>query len=235
MKRLVRRVCNVKLTNIDFKIIELIMAKKDFLRIGVFYDGSFFNYAQNYFWEQKYGWLDFQQFHKLLELYIETKIQGHSDYKIVYSAWFQGLYKAGLASESNLRLDRRRHHDLLHAGIESKNLPMSESQGEKGIDVYMAVETLQIGLDDKIDVAILVTGDGDFVPLVRALMKNGVRVGVAFFEYDKDGKKSFVNERLVNAANFAININSLENDRDFKADFKMIFRQTDDNRKINNQ
>jgi len=211
------------------------MTKKDFLRIGVFYDGTFFTRAQNYFWEQKYGWLSFQQFHKLLELYIETKIQGHSDYKIVYSAWFQGLYKASLASEDNLRLDRKRHHDLLHAGIESKNLPMSESQGEKGIDVYMAVETLQIGLNDKIDVAILVTGDGDFVPLVRTLMKNGVRVGIAYFEYEKDKHKGFVNERLVSAANFAININSLENDRDFKTDFKMIFRQSDDNRKTERQ
>jgi hypothetical protein len=63
-----------------------------------------------------------------------------------------------VAPEDKLRLDRKRHHDLLHAGIEPKNLPMSESQGEKGIDVYMAVETLQIGLDDKIDIAILVTG-----------------------------------------------------------------------------
>ena len=46
----------------------------------------------------------------------------------------------------------------------------------------MAVETLQIGLDDKIDIAVLVTGDGDFVPLVRALMKNGVRVVITHFE-----------------------------------------------------
>jgi len=211
------------------------MTKKDFLRIGVFYDGTFFNYAQNYFWGQKYGWLDFQQFHKLLESYVETKIQGHSDYKVVYSAWFQGLHKANSAPEDKLRLDRKRQIDLMHAGIESKNLPMSESQGEKGIDVYMAVETLQIGLDDKIDIAILVTGDGDFVPLVRTLMKNGVRVGIAFFEFEEDGHKSFVNERLVSAANFAININSLENDRDFKTDFKMIFRQSDDNRKTEKQ
>ena len=208
------------------------MTKKDFLRIGVFYDGTFFTYAQNYFWGQKYGWLDFQQFHKLLELYIETKMQGYFDYKIVYSAWFQGLHKASSASEDNLRLDRKRHNDLLHAGIESKNLPMSESQGEKGIDVYMAVETLQIGLDDKIDVAILVTGDGDFVPLVRTLMKNGVRVGIAFFEFTEGKHKSFANERLVSAVNFAININSLENDRDFKSNFKMLFRQLDD-RKTN--
>jgi uncharacterized LabA/DUF88 family protein len=207
------------------------MSKNDFLRIGVFYDGTFFVRAQNYFWGRKYGWLSFQQFHKLLEFYVETKMQGHSDYKIVYSAWFQGSHKESLAPEDKLRLDRKRHHDLLHAGIEPKNLPMSESQGEKGIDVYMAVETLQIGLDDKIDIAILVTGDGDFVPLVRALMKNGVRVGIAFFEYTDGEHKSFANERLINAANFAININNLENDREFKTEFKTIFRQREDNKK----
>ena len=207
------------------------MGKKEFLRIGVFYDGTFFVRAQNYFWGQKYGWLSFQEFHKLLELYVETKIQGYSDYKIVCSAWFQGLYKESKATEDNLRLDRKRHHDLLHAGIEPKNIPMSESLGEKGIDVYMAVETLQVGLDDKIDIAILVTGDGDFVPLVRTLMKNGVRVGIAFFEYTDKEHKSFANERLISSANFAVNINSLENDREFKTEFKTIFRQPEDNKK----
>ncbi|RZK19747.1 MAG: NYN domain-containing protein, partial [Flavobacterium sp.] len=83
---------------------------------------------------------------------------------------------------------------------------MSESYGEKGIDVYMAVETLQVGLDDKIDIAVLVTGDGDFVPLVRTLMKNGIRVLISYFEFESENKKSFVNERLVSAANYSINI-----------------------------
>ena len=110
-------------------------------------------------------------------------------------------------------------------------MPMSESSGEKGIDVYMAVETLQIALDDKIDIAILVTGDGDFVPLVRTLMKNGIRVGIAFFEFTEEKYKSYVNERLINAANFSVNINNLEKDREFKTEFKMLFRQPEDNRK----
>src|SRR5260221_2092729 len=203
--------------------------QKDFLRIGVFYDGTFFTKAQNYFWGQKYGWLTFQEFHKLLENYVRSKEQGHSAYKVVYSAWFQGLYKESLAPEDKLRLDRKRHHDLLHAGIEPKNVPMSETQGEKGIDVYMAVETLQVGLDDKIDIAILGKGDGDFVPLIRALMKNGVRVVIGYFEYEDANNKSFANERLVSSANHSININGLENDRDFKAEFKTIFRQPEDN------
>lgn len=48
---------------------------------------------------------------------------------------------------------------------------MSQSQGEKGTDVALAVDALQTVLDDKIDVAVLVTGDGDFVPLARAMNK----------------------------------------------------------------
>jgi uncharacterized LabA/DUF88 family protein len=207
------------------------MSAKNFLRIGVFYDGTFFTKAQNYFWGQQYGWLSFQEFHKLLESYIRTKEQGYSSYKVVYSAWFQGVYKESLAQENNLRSDRRRHLDLLHAGIELKNVPMSETQEEKGIDVYMAVETLQVGLDDKIDMAVLVTGDGDFVPLARALMKNGVRVLVAYFEYEDPKNKSFCNERLINATNHSININSLEGNIEFKTEFKTIFRQVSDNKK----
>jgi uncharacterized LabA/DUF88 family protein len=207
------------------------MKRTDFLRIGVFYDGTYFTKAQNYFWGQKKGWLSFQEFHRLLEKCISSKEQGHTAYKVVYSAWFQGLHKESLAPEDKLRLDRKRHHDLLHAGIEPKNVPMSETQGEKGIDVYMAVETLQVGLDDKIDIAVLVTGDGDFVPLVRALMKNSVRVLISYFEYEDSGSKSFANERLVNAANYSININKLEHDRDFKTDFHGIFRQADPSKK----
>ncbi|MFN8333689.1 MAG: NYN domain-containing protein [Cyclobacteriaceae bacterium] len=202
---------------------------KDFLRIGVFYDGTFFVKAQNFLYGQGYGWLSFQELHKLFENFSRTKEQGFSLSKVVYSAWFQGLYKSSQATEDNLRLDRKRQHDLLHAGIEPRNIPMSETQGEKGIDVYMAVETLQIGLDEKIDLAILVTGDGDFVPLVRALMKNGVRVMIAYFEFQEGDKKlSFANERLLNSANYQLCINKLEYDKEFKAEFKSIFRKPED-------
>jgi uncharacterized LabA/DUF88 family protein len=74
--------------------------------------------------------------------------------------------------------DRRLHRDLMHAGVEPRYLPMSQTRGEKGIDVALAVDALQVALDGKIDIAVLVSGDGDFVPLVRALNKQGVRVMV---------------------------------------------------------
>ena len=93
----------------------------------------------------------------------------------------------------------------------------------------LAVDALQVGLGGKIDIAALVTGDGDFVPLVRALNKQGVRVlGVYFNFTTKDGKKSFMNERLLSVINYAVDINSLENDKDYKHAFKSLFRKSTD-------
>lgn len=198
-------------------------------RIGVFYDGNHFVYAQNHFYGKDKGWLTFRPFHKLLEQYVQKKIQGNYDYKVVYSAWYQGLFTVASSNERHLKLDRKRHHDLLHAGIDTKFQPMSQSSNtEKGIDVAMALDVLEAGLTDTMDLAILVTGDGDFVPLVRALMKNSIQVATAYFEYETDeGRKSFANERLKDACSFEININSLESDREFKNMFSSLFRKPD--------
>lgn len=195
------------------------------LRIGVFYDGNHFNYAQNYFWGQNEGWLSFQPFHKLLEEYVRKRYQGYIDCKVVYSAWYQGLFTSANSDEKKLKLDRRRHHDLMHAGIESKFYPMSQSgQQEKAVDVAMAIDILQAGFDAIMDVAVLVTGDGDFVPLVRALMKRGINVIDVYFEYEDGERKSFSNERLKDVCNYAININGLKADKDFKSLFKSLFK-----------
>ena len=106
---------------------------------------------------------------------------------------------------------------------------MSQTQGEKGIDVALAVDALQVGLDGKIDIAVLVTGDGDFVPLVRALNKQGVRVLGVYFEFQtKDGKKSFINERLRSVVNYAVDVNALENDKEYKQAFKALFWKSAD-------
>lgn len=195
------------------------------LRIGVFYDGSHFTYAQNYFYGRKLGWLSFQPFHKLIEDFTRSHYQGFIGCKVVYAAWYQGLFTTATATEKNLKLDRNRHHDLMHAGIETKFHPMSQSQGEKGIDVAMAIDILQIGIEGIMDVAVLVTGDGDFVPLVRALMKRGMTVIIAHFEYEDNGRKSFANERLKEACNYVLNINTLEKDKEYKNQFRSLFKE----------
>ena len=196
-------------------------------RLGVFYDGSFFSYAQNYYYhERELGWLRFPEFHLFLEKCIALREQGFASYKVVYAAWHQGLFTSKDATHDQLKRDRNRHHDLMHAGVEPKYLPMSQTHGEKGVDVALAVDALQVGLGGMIDVAVLVTGDGDFVPLVRALNKQGVRVLAAYFAFEsKDGSKSFINERLVAAANYAVDINALGSSKEHKQDFATLFRK----------
>jgi len=195
-------------------------------RIGIFYDGSFFAHAQRYFYhDRKVGWLSFQPFHGFLEHFISTREQDFASYKVVYAAWHQGLFSAKDATSDQLRFDRNRYHDLLHAGVEPKYLPMSQSQGEKGTDVALAVDALQVGLDGKIDIAVLVTGDGDFVPLVRALNKQGIRVLAAYFDFtDARGRKCFINERLLNCCNYSVDISALDKSREFKSSLKSLFR-----------
>jgi len=196
-------------------------------RLGVFYDGSFFSYAQNhYYHERELGWLRFPEFHLFLEKWIGLREQGFASYKVVYAAWHQGLFTSKDATHDQLKRDRNRHHDLMHAGVEPKYLPMSQTHGEKGVDVALAVDALQVGLGRMIDVAVLVTGDGDFVPLVRALNKQGVRVLAAYFAFEsKDGSKSYINERLVAAANYAVDIDALGSSKDHKHDFATLFRK----------
>ena len=199
-------------------------------RIGIFYDGSFFAQAQRYFYhDRKVGWLSFQPFHGFIEQFIGTKEQGFASYKVVYAAWHQGLFTAKDATEEQLRFDRNRYHDLLHAGIEPKYLPMSQAHGEKGTDVALAVNALQVALDCQIDIAVLVTGDGDFVPLVRALNKQGIRVLAAYFDFaDNNGRKCFINERLLNCCNYSLEISALDKDREFKGSFKSLFRRPEE-------
>jgi uncharacterized LabA/DUF88 family protein len=210
------------------------MFDKSLCRIGVFYDGSYFTYARRHFYfDRKLGWLDFKPFHGLLENYVRTKEQGATHYRVVYGGWFQGMFGVAQAEDRQLRTDRNLYHDLMHAGIDPKFMPMPQSgASEKGADVALAIDAMQVGLDGKIDIAVLVTGDGDFVPLVRALMKQGIRVMAAYFEYRHGEHNAFINERLLNVCNYVLNINEMEKDKDFKAIFKGLFRKSDEHKSL---
>jgi uncharacterized LabA/DUF88 family protein len=206
----------------------IIMSEKAFCRIGIFYDGSYFTYAQEFFYHnRKLGWMDFQPFHLLIENTVRTYEQGYGNYKIVHAAWFQGLFASTKAELHQLRRDRMLYHDLMHAGIDPKYFPMSMSRSEKGADVALAIDAFQMGIDGQIDIAALVTGDADLIPLVRALLKQGVRVMAVYFEYKEGEYKSFINERLLRVCNYSLNVNGLESDRNTKAIFRGLFRKAD--------
>ncbi len=71
---------------------------------------------------------------------------------------------------------------LQNAGIELKSKDVQEfASGAKKADwdVGMAIDAVKLG--EKVDVIVLMTGDGDFVPLVEYLHGHGVIVEVAAF------------------------------------------------------
>lgn len=53
---------------------------------------------------------------------------------------------------------------------------------QKGVDVFLATDLMTMALRGKIDVACLVTGDGDFVPVVSAVKDAGVSVHLFYFK-----------------------------------------------------
>jgi uncharacterized LabA/DUF88 family protein len=53
---------------------------------------------------------------------------------------------------------------------------------EKGIDIMLATDLLHFGWNDLYDVAILVSGDGDFAYALQAAKNRGKHVEVAYFE-----------------------------------------------------
>ncbi len=86
---------------------------------------------------------------------------------------------------------------LQNAGIELKSKDVQEfASGAKKADwdVGMAVDAVKLG--EKVDVIVLMTGDGDFVPLVEYLHGRGVIVEVAAFAESTNAELKDVCDRF---------------------------------------
>lgn len=83
---------------------------------------------------------------------------------------------------------------LQEAGIELRSKDVQEfASGEKKADWDVGIAVDAIKLADKVDAIILMTGDGDFVPLVEYLKEHGIYVeAVAFGESTNAGLRMSV-------------------------------------------
>ena len=52
----------------------------------------------------------------------------------------------------------------------------------KGDDIHIAVDMVKLAYNDAYDTAIIISGDGDFVPAVKAVQEKGKRVEHAYFK-----------------------------------------------------
>jgi cold shock CspA family protein/uncharacterized LabA/DUF88 family protein len=171
---------------------------KEFIRIGIFYDGYYFYKVSNYYKYEhtRKARISIAGLHEFIRSEI-ARLTGLDDRRfcqIIDAHYFKGR---SYAKDLGEKVQSERVFDdiLMRENIVSHYLPLrytgdSSAMQEKGIDVWLALEAYELAIYKKFDILVLVAGDGDYVPLVRKLTTLGTQVMLIswdFSYYNEDG------------------------------------------------
>jgi cold shock CspA family protein len=149
------------------------------IRLGIVYDGNFFLHVSNYYLyhHDRNARISLDGLHAFVRSKAAELEGTEARYcPIVDAHYFRGRLPSKVVEERNRLLSERVFEDILiRQNITTHYLPVS-SAGEKGIDVWLALETYELAVLKRFNVIVLIAGDGDFVPLVRKLNSLGTRV-----------------------------------------------------------
>lgn len=157
-------------------------------RIGIFYDGNFFNVVSNYYAHHhpRQARISIRGLHELVRA--RVALEEHVPARlcqVVDVHYFRGRFSAEEAQEAGKLFSDRVFDDvLIREGITTHYLPMGHAGTEKGIDVWFALEAYEQAIHKRFDVCVLVAGDSDYVPLVRKLNTLGARVMVVGWDFE---------------------------------------------------
>ena len=188
-------------------------------RIGIFYDGNYFYHVSNYYCygHARKSRLSIPGIHEFIKRYIALQENTSPAFcQIVDCHYFRGRLPALEANERQILLNERIFDDILmREGIVTHYLPITRG-GEKGVDVSLALEALELTLFKKFNVVVLIASDGDYIPLVRKLNSLGTRVMVLGwdFEYtDENGNTRYTSTstRLLNEAAYPLRMHDYIN------------------------
>lgn len=190
------------------------------VRIGVFYDGNFLYRVSSYY---KYG---HEKKRRLsmpgLQEFIRDVVaqQEHVDVRycqIIAAHYFRGRVSAReLESRQLLYYERVFDDVLMSAGILTHYLPLRHG-GEKGIDVWLALEAFELTQSKQFDVVVLIAGDSDFLPLLPKLYSLGARVmvlgwNVSTTDLDGNRQESVTSRQLLDAATYPVLMHEIIDD-----------------------
>jgi len=175
--------------------MSVMQADNKLVRMGVVYDGNFFLHVSNYYayHHGRNARISLDGLHA----FVRAKVAEFEDTEtrycpIVDAHYFRGRLPSKIVEERNRLLSERVFEDILiRQNITTHYLPVSGS-AEKGIDVWLALETYELAVLKRYNVIVLIAGDGDFVPLVRKLNALGTRVmllGWDFRYQDENGEE----------------------------------------------
>ena len=168
------------------------------VKVGVFYDGSYFAHVSNY-----YNYVHSQRrrlhiggLHDFVKHTVAEKEGTLPNLcHIIDAHFFRGRFTARDANEkaNQLYYDRVFDDVLMYNGVQTHYLPVKDLQGrkrEKGIDVLMALETYELCLYKRYDVVALVASDGDHVPLARKLHTLGCKTLLLGWDFEFTDQES---------------------------------------------
>lgn len=162
-------------------------ATSNLIRIGVFYDGNYFLHVSNYynFSHERRARISISGLHSFIREHI-AELEGvdPSYCQVVDAHYFRGRLPAHEAKNRNKLLSERLFDDILmKEGVITHYLPLTH-RGEKGIDVWLALEALESVVQKNYDVLVLIACDSDFVPLVRKVNAMGTSVMVLGWDFE---------------------------------------------------
>lgn len=166
------------------------MADERINSIGLFIDGNYFTLIDRGL-RQEGRRINVKGLLAFIQESVADKYDLDPDSCIITEThFFRGRYRAHDAQKNNTLLDDRRFEDRL---IENDvvlhykhvyNLP-DGTPHEKGIDVWFALETLELAMFRDFDFVVMITGDADFEILARKIKSLKIPVILLTWHYDK--------------------------------------------------
>lgn len=200
------------------------------LRIGIFYDGNYFYHVSNYYCyvHQRRSRLSIPGLHEFVKSLISSR-EGVNERlcQIVDCHYFRGRLPAMEANARQILLNERIFDDILmREGVVTHYLPVTKGI-EKGVDVSLALEALELTIFKHFNVVVLIASDGDYLPLVRKLNALGTRVvvlGWNFTYMDENGNERYTSTsaKLLNEASYPVPMHDYIDGR-LKIDQRMNF------------
>lgn len=153
------------------------------IRVGVFYDGNYFLKISDYYYFQheRKARISLEGLHE----YIRHQVAEEEDVDVRLAQITDAHFFRGRLSATEARDKDRLFHDrllddiLMNLGVQTHYMALKTRDGrlqEKGIDVWLSLEALELAPHKALDVVVLIAGDSDYVPLIRKLNTVGTRV-----------------------------------------------------------
>lgn len=209
------------------------MSDTKLTRIGIFYDGAYFAHVSDFYLysHERKARISIQGLHALIRDEVAGREQTDVRYcQIVEAHYFRGRFSADNVrrfdaqrpeADSTLYRERKFEDALIKAGVTPHFLPIfandeNRPPREKGIDVWLALEAFDCTRSKGLNVVVLVTGDGHYVPLVRKLNGLGARVMVTAWDLSIDGGAGSTTrtaQALIDGVTYPVMMSNIINDQ----------------------